>query len=95
MSDWQLIETAPKDGTEILVCSDYGAVILARWVAPCDFLYASEHEGMADFDEPDWFYADFIEGGRLSNEGQPTHWMPLPAPPSDAHGTETGGVEGP
>jgi hypothetical protein len=29
----------------------------------------------------DWFFADFVHGGRLEGKEVPTHWMPLPEPP--------------
>jgi len=32
MSEWQLIETAPKDGRPILVCEQYGFSCVARWL---------------------------------------------------------------
>lgn len=87
---WQPIETAPKDGTEILVVSGTGGtgVLLARWIALQDFLTTSEAEEYADagmsesdLEIPCWFYADFVHGDRLAPDCQPTHWMPLPLPP--------------
>lgn len=77
------IESAPKDGTEILVYREDAGWILARWIAPCDFLNERELEKIKDEEEQDWFYADFIAGGRL-NDGAPTHWMPLPDSPAFA-----------
>lgn len=76
------IESAPKDGTEILLWRKDAGWFLARWIAPCDFLHEMELErmGLKDTEEPDWFYADFVSGGRV-DDGAPTHWMPLPSPP--------------
>lgn len=79
-SEWQPIESAPKDGSEILIWREDAGCLLARWIAPCDFLHERELENIKDADEPDWFIADFVSGGRLDG-GTPTHWMPLPAPP--------------
>ena len=71
MTDWQPIETAPKDGTNILAwpCSDgwgdeYFPYVV-QWVDANEY-----HEGMwreAAGEKYDWF--------------NPTHWMPLPEPP--------------
>jgi hypothetical protein len=70
MTDWQPIETAPKDGTDILVTrrdgdgSDWYAVAqwwVERWV----FLYGDSKQIR------DPVFLCF----------QPTHWRPLPDPP--------------
>ena len=86
MSDWRPIETAPKDGTEILGWRDDAGVLLIRYMAPVDFLIDSEMEGLDEdsANQSDWFYADFIAGGRLEGDEAPTHWIPLPNPPEDS-----------
>lgn len=81
--EWQPILEAPKDGTEMWVWrEDYGPV-LARWIAMCDFLNADsergEHVSCDEWEEADWFYADFIHGGRL--DFVPTHFQLTPEPP--------------
>ncbi len=86
--EWQPIETAPKDGTEVLGFRGDAGVFVMRWIAPVDFLTERE---LADpygedrdwEEEPDWFYADFIQGGRLDGAEAPTHWMPLPLAPTE------------
>ena len=69
---WQPIETAPKDGTSILLC-----------VAPFEPLvgHFDEELGWVDFvDEFDNSRrALWIENGE---QYAPTHWMPLPPPPA-------------
>lgn len=67
MDKWQPIETAPKDGTEIL-----GWVYGERW-AVCKYHKNSmfKVEGFATYGWDDGYeWAD------------PTHWMPLPDPPT-------------
>lgn len=80
--EWLLIETAPKDGTDVLLWRADAGVMLGRFLAPCDFLNEAEFAGALDeWEEPDWFGADFVRGFRISNDGPPTHWMPLPPAP--------------
>lgn len=81
---WQPIETAPKDGTEVLVYRDDQGVMLARYTSAAEFLTDTE---LADWTEEqayqeDWFGADFICGYRMDGDLVPTHWMPLPTPPA-------------
>jgi len=90
MSEWQPIETAPKDGTEILAYSEQGCTgtMLIRWCALIDFISEKDAERMAgrgatedELVSNDWFYADFVHGDRLSSDCYPSHWQPLPEPP--------------
>ncbi|MFV7423986.1 Lar family restriction alleviation protein [Stenotrophomonas geniculata] len=94
-SQWQPIESAPKDGTACIGFSPgVGCPILIRWIAPQDFMTTSECErymdGCADsevdeaeewLETPAWWAADFNAGDMLAEDCQPTHWQPLPAPP--------------
>jgi hypothetical protein len=67
MMDWRPIETAPKDQTRILVSKVGGDVRTASW--------ASKAYGGG------WWDDDFpLETSSRSRN--PTHWMPLPEPPS-------------
>lgn len=66
MSEWQLIETAPKDGTLVLCAAGalmascmYRSHMTPNWVLP-------GHDG--------WIWPFGKE--------DPTHWMPLPPPPT-------------
>lgn len=55
---WQPIETAPRDGSEILCYED--GMVRVCW----------------NFGTNTWDFGDSI----MDN---PTHWMPLPAPPTE------------
>ena len=65
--NWQPIETAKKDGTCMLVACTNGAVYAVRW---------------GSLPDDEWV----VVGGSDLSVGCvrriPTHWMPLPAPPS-------------
>lgn len=77
-SEWRLIETAPKDGSDVLIWSADGGHYVASWhwettgydytVKPPRLIYSTErgrwHDG-------EW-------------EHHPTHWMSLPAAPAAA-----------
>lgn len=76
MSEWQPIETAPKDGSSILVFCKYG-VRIAYWnIGPCIWERKSV-PCWTVFEPDDYFYAE-----HLLEEAEPTHWMPLPLPPT-------------
>lgn len=84
MSEWQPIETAPKDGTEILAWRADCGVLLVRYMCMEDFLTERELEGHDEETtfQDDWWCADFVTGCRLEGSVVPTHWMPLPTPPA-------------
>jgi hypothetical protein len=75
MSQWQPIESAPKDGTWFLAWSGTifqgGLVTKAKWDADLT----------AKKPRPMWTYAESWIGRHHMKLHQPTHWMPLPAPP--------------
>jgi len=88
---WQPIETAPKDGTPILI---YHKLFWEEW--PEDIKDA--HKGLTHGEDCEervsnqsiasweshcagWLMCN-IEIYELA--GEPTHWMPLPAPPETA-----------
>lgn len=66
---WQPIETAPMDGTEVILFYPHllndGFVTAGYW-----------HRATADYES--YWYSDLVNGGA----SPPTHWMPLPPPPS-------------
>ena len=63
MEKWQPIETAPKDGTEVLIGRNYGG---------------SEAYAVASFDGDEWRdVGDIGWAGMYGDDNQPTHWMPI------------------
>lgn len=72
MMEWQPIETAPKDGTELILFDEM--VCIGSWRNDWNFQ-----------DEPkQWFDNTFDDYscGYGSTPLKPTHWMPLPEPPT-------------
>lgn len=82
---WMPIETAPKDGTEIIGCfsHDYGwqdkptqyGPWTMRW---CVNEWVSSWDGERVILRQDWSGTDYSDP-----EPYPTHWMPLPVLPSE------------
>ena len=68
---WQPIETAPKDGTEIVLFGD------ARWPRGIVPTYPDLKGvvGVGHYAGGIWQF--------MSRIGEPTHWMPLPHPPKE------------
>lgn len=89
---WQSIETAPKGGGA-------DSTTNPAWVEPPRILLLFAH-GMMSVGYWDWYYAEGGDGcthgvawvepvsGELLKDhyGLPTHWMPLPDPPSPKEG---------
>lgn len=76
MSDWQPIETAPKDETVVLLfIPDFGG----GDDNPC--MITGFHDG---YDGPHRIGAGWTSNdmARVATGGSPTHWMPLPQPPT-------------
>lgn len=76
---WQPIETAPKDGSTVIVGRDMG-----------DFGFV---RGYGYFNgKPGAFISGWITRGFIDPPGDlglanPTHWMPLPTPPAAQKGS--------
>lgn len=73
MSKWQTIDTAPRDGTAVIVAVEGGAVI-AEWVRHRAYINC-----WAWMAKP-WPGCDFLMAV------DPTHWMPLTEPPLPTSG---------
>jgi hypothetical protein len=77
MSDWQPIETCPKDGSRFLIAGECKVTIgwwhenKGRTLIADDKPYWEDydHSGVYQISDDDWI----IE----------THWMPLPQPPGN------------
>lgn len=87
MSAWQPIETAPKDGTLILVCRvgediGCGPVEVTSWYKIEDWQWEK-----VPGDDPDLYrkvHKGTYHEGWNNNGHRATHWMPLPEPPEAA-----------
>jgi hypothetical protein len=80
MTEWQPIETAPKDGTNILIATT-GNLIRAG-------IYRSEVPSVCEAHWQNGWYEEKVSGWQLANCDEEygclteaTHWMPLPEPP--------------
>lgn len=87
--NWQPIETAPRDGTEILIYVDVATVPVVHiaWYRSkdewensgqycCGWDILQEWEGW-------WSYTEnSVSQSKLEDYKHPTHWMPLPNAPS-------------
>jgi hypothetical protein len=70
---WRLIETAPKDGTAILVYPP-------TWNGRTAAIACWDDEHNAKKPHPYWKRDDAI-GKVMNRNNQPTHWMPMPESP--------------
>lgn len=75
--NWQPIDTAPKDGTLVLIAVR-GSCYIASWSDEAQFERFEERPGWQVFVCDDGWYS--------WAEDAPTHWMPLPDPPSSVEG---------
>lgn len=78
-SDWQPIETAPKDGTEILVSRLYQTGKRKRIPEICYWHETIEED---KYDKKYWCVGGDYYGIKWLAPN-PTHWMPLPEPPKE------------
>lgn len=85
MSEWQPIETAPKDGTTVIVGFDIASVWIVR-SACWDDGQGWDSTGFDSLDEARgwWSYCNSVSSEKLEGIYEPTHWMPLPPAPSNA-----------
>ena len=67
---WHPPETAPMDGTRILILVASGSVLIGWWREEAEFEYCVSGPGWQIFECEDCYYS--------WAETQITHWMPLP-----------------
>lgn len=72
---WQPIETAPKDGTPV-VFGNFDAMCL---LCGAPHVWSGRYEDFGFGDGPEMCEASYAA---TNENGEPTHWMPLPEPPA-------------
>ena len=100
LSQWKPIESAPRDGTTVLIhyinCLGNGRTIKAKYLPRFyEESGSDDGEGVDEYDEANDRYT-YLEGwwevidnwGEFGfvkvHEGEPTHWMMMPIPPREA-----------
>lgn len=92
LNKWQSIETAPKD-IDVLVVNG-GYVFIARCVPAKTLLASNGYDGWSEYDETEdeyycpagWYQhtdCECCEHNYSFLSESPTHWTPLPKPPSN------------
>jgi hypothetical protein len=95
MSEWQPIETAPKDGTRIVVWGPLAVMRDGQRLATDPCAHVMLFKRIRDSAAGDWWspslptMPDFWQLAHF-----PTHWMPLPAPPTPNLGIASEGEDG-
>jgi hypothetical protein len=76
LEGWRPIESAPKDGTRVLVYGPRG-VLIAWWNTEPTVWERSPRACWSVFTPDDFFYSVHL----VEDREKPTHWMPLPEGP--------------
>lgn len=79
---WQTIETAPKDGTRVLIVNDEGEIDIAGYVE--EWTWKKVFVRKATDGDVYKTVQDEVGYWDTDNAYCPTHWMPLPKPPARA-----------
>lgn len=80
--EWQPIETAPLDGTSILLFApDYRT----RHVVVVGFWGDDPVESSKEMDRRRTWRVKWDHGCMFDCDYEPSHWMPLPNPPTQSH----------
>jgi hypothetical protein len=75
MSEWQPIETAPKDGTKMLGWAPHKLINDPKFRVVTMWWKDTKWRGVG---APAFDWCSTESGSLI---GDPTHWMPLPEPP--------------
>lgn len=78
---WQDIATAPKDGTVVDLWVKGNRYTDASWGEYESYSYKNYPHGKTSKSQG-WRQFSFDDGDYLGVGNEPTHWMPLPTPPS-------------
>lgn len=74
---WQPIETAPLDGTSVLLfVPEWNQPVTVAWYVVTE----TRDHGVVTFSKEYWATGTWISGLPAP---KPSHWQPLPKPPSD------------
>ena len=79
---WRPIETAPKDGSYLLLWEQYSDAPFVGYWSGGSWSVSHEHVDA----EGGWDGANVVDALSMPI----THWMPIPAPPTSAEGVEHG-----
>lgn len=81
VDEWRPIETAPRDGAEVLVwCPEEALVPLAMQFSSRE--YFLREYGDADYMEEGWYLFYSYPDGMHEETCRPTHWKPFNRPPA-------------
>ena len=70
---WMPIESAPKDGTQILSFAEWEGITVCSWLE-CSEIWEEKNK---------YGWVKYYDTNQMSYEVfQPTHWMPLHNPPT-------------
>lgn len=76
MTDWQPIETAPRDGARVLIYPG------AEEPMSVGYFDAGWKKRWLSLEGEVWGGCDCCGSGCTHADASPTHWMPLPQPPT-------------
>lgn len=88
MSEWQPIDTAPRDGTKILAWGPIGAMVHGNRVVSDPVAHVLLFKIAKGFDPAgDWWSPSLPTNEHFHQLAHfPTHWIPIPSPPQTEAG---------